>query len=106
LWQAAQIQQLERGQRLYRQKCAACHLASGQVQATLGAPALKGSAVVAGPAEAHIAIVLHGRSNGSMPAFGQSLDARAIADIVSYERNAWGNHDASLVNAEQIEKLK
>lgn len=102
LWQPAQIRQLERGRVLYEQKCAACHLASGQGQATLGAPALKGSAVVAGPVASHIEVVLKGRSNGSMPAFEKSLDAQAIADIVSYERNAWGNHDPALVGADQV----
>ena len=106
VWQSVQIQQLERGRVLYQQKCAACHLVSGEGQATLGAPGLKGSAVVTGPAATHIGIVLSGRSNGTMPAFDKSLDAQAIADIVSYERNAWGNNDPALVSAEQVEALK
>jgi len=106
VWRPAQIQQLERGYRLYRQKCAACHLSSGQGQMTLGAPALKGSAVVTGPVSAHIAKVIHGGSNGRMPAFGAVLDNRSIADIVSYERNAWGNHDARLVTAGQVRQVE
>jgi len=106
VWRPAQIRQLERGYRLYRQKCAACHLSSGQGQMTLGAPALKGSAVVTGPVNAHIAKVIHGGGNGRMPAFGASLDNPSIADIISYERNAWGNHDARLVTARQIGQVK
>jgi cytochrome c oxidase subunit 2 len=106
VWQPAQIQQLEHGRALYQQKCAACHLASGQGQTTLGAPALKGSAVVTGPAAGHIDVVLNGRSNGTMPAFGNSLETQSIADIVSYERNAWGNNDPVLIGADQVEALK
>ena len=106
VWQPAQIQQLKRGRMLYQQKCAACHLESGQGQTTLGAPPLKGSAVVAGPVAGHIDVVLNGRSNGTMPAFGKSLETQAIADIVSYERNAWGNNDPALISADQVEALK
>jgi len=105
-WQPVQIEQLERGRRLYLQKCAACHMSTGQGQATLGAPALKGSAVVAGPVTAHIEIVLNGRSNATMPAFGTALDPPSIAAIVSYERNAWGNHDPNLVTAAQVTALE
>lgn len=73
---------------------------------TLGAPALKGSTVVTGPVNIHIAKVIHGGNNGRMPAFGASLDDLSIADVINYERNAWGNHDARLVTAEQVRRVK
>lgn len=106
LWSPVQIQKLENGRRLYVQNCAACHLVSGQGQATLGAPALQRSAVATGPAELHIGIVLNGRGNAAMPAFSSALDTRTIADIISYERNAWGNRDPALIDARQVEMLK
>ena len=106
VWSPVQIQALERGRRLYAQKCAACHRPSGEGQSALGAPALKGSAVTSGPVALHIGIVLNGRGNGAMPAFGKALDTRMIADIVNYERNAWGNSDPELISAEQVEALQ
>jgi len=102
-WSPEQIQRLEAGRRLYMQRCAACHQPSGKGQAALGAPALQGSAVVTGPVALHIRIVLNGRGNGAMPAFGTALDTRAIADIISYERNAWGNSDPQLITAIDVE---
>ncbi|MCG6867014.1 MAG: cytochrome c [Thiogranum sp.] len=105
-WTPAQIQQLESGRRLYAHKCAACHLTSGQGQVALGAPALRGSAVATGPVALHIGIVLNGRGNGAMPAFAGALDTRSIADIINYERNAWGNSEPRLITAQQVEAIK
>ena len=65
VWSPEQIQRLEAGRRWYTQRCAACHQASGEGQVALGAPALKGSAVVRGPVAQHIGIVLDGRGNGA-----------------------------------------
>jgi cytochrome c oxidase subunit 2 len=101
-WTPAEIRQLERGRALYVQKCAACHLRSGEGQVTLGAPALRGSAIVRGPVAVHIDTVLYGRGAGVMPAFAGVLDDRAVADIVSYERNAWGNSDPALVSIDGV----
>jgi len=106
VWSPEQIQRLEAGRRWYTQRCAACHQASGEGQLTLGAPALKGSAVVRGPVAQHINIVLNGRGNGAMPAFGKALDTRTIADIINYERNAWGNSDPWLITAAEVEARK
>ena len=51
LWIETELQQLVTGEQLYRKRCAGCHLSSGEGQLTLGAPALKNSAVAKGPAE-------------------------------------------------------
>lgn len=101
-WSAQQIRVLEQGRRLYLQKCAACHLASGEGQATLGAPSLRGSAIVAGPVAGHIRMVLEGRAGRNMPAFAQLLDDAQAAAVISYERNAWGNHSGELVTADAV----
>jgi mono/diheme cytochrome c family protein len=102
VWTPAEIRQLERGRMLYAQKCAACHLRSGEGQVTLGAPRLRASAIVGGPVEVHIDTVLFGRGAGAMPAFADVLDDRAVADIVSYERNAWGNSNHALVSIDDV----
>ena len=102
VWSPEEIRRLERGRALYAQKCAACHLASGEGQVLLGAPALRASGIVTGPVETHIDIVLHGRGAGAMPAFAGALDDGAVADIIGYERNAWGNSDPALLSGDSV----
>jgi cytochrome c oxidase subunit 2 len=53
----------------------------------------------------HIGIVLNGRGNGAMPAFAGVLDTRSIADIINYERNAWGNNDPELITSQQVQDM-
>jgi len=78
------------GEQLYGAHCAACHQADGK--GLPGAfPALAGSAVAKGPADAHVKVVLEGRPGTAMAAFGAQLNDVEIAAIVSYERQAWGN---------------
>ncbi|RDE24516.1 cytochrome c oxidase subunit II [Motiliproteus coralliicola] len=88
------------GQALYLQHCGACHQPSG-----LGVngvfPALKGSALVTGPDESHIDIVIHGKPGTAMVAFGTQLSAEQLAAIISYERSAWDN-GAAAVTADQV----
>ena len=99
-WSDAALIQLVEGERLYRKRCAACHLASGAGQLTIGAPALKNSAVVTGPAGGLLETVLFGR--GSMPAFRKSINDTDLAAILSYVRNAWGNERSDLVTAAEL----
>ena len=37
-----------------------------------------------------------------MPAYRKILPDNVIAEIINYERNAWGNHDPELVAPEQV----
>jgi cytochrome c oxidase cbb3-type subunit 2 len=99
-----------KGKALFTANCAACHQASGE--GLPGAfPALKGNATVndANPTT-HIRAVMHGLKGANvggvvysspMPAFGDSLGDGDIANIINYERSAWGNHGAP-VTAEQV----
>ena len=96
-WGEAELRVLEKGRLLYRRNCAGCHLLSGEGQAAVGAPRLKGSAVVKGPVAAHIDIALQGRS--IMPPFANVLNDEQLAAILSYQRNEWGNNSGELVNA-------
>jgi len=99
-WSEAQLLQLVKGERLYRKRCAGCHLSSGAGQLTLGAPALKNSAVARGSVEGLMTTVLFGR--GTMPAFRTSLQDADLALILSYVRNAWGNQQGDLIAAAEV----
>ena len=87
---------LAQGKTVYTTNCMACHGADGG--GVPGAfPALTGSAITTGPVDAHIDIVLHGKSGTAMAAFGPQLDDAAIAAVVTYERNALGNSTGDTV---------
>lgn len=90
-----------KGEALFTTNCAACHQAGGT--GLPGAfPPLKGNAAVNDDdAAKHIDVVLHGLSDAEidgvkygspMPPFAGSLSDADIADIIDYERSAWGNH--------------
>jgi len=99
-WSQVELQQLLEGERLYRKRCAGCHLAGGEGQLTLGAPALGNSAVAKGPAGELARTVLFGR--GTMPAFRSSLQDVELAPILSYVRNAWGNQQGGLISRADV----
>jgi cytochrome c6 len=92
---------VQRGEAIYAEHCASCHQADGQGQDDY--PALAGSAFVTAddPAQV-IETVLHGR--GAMPAFEDTLANQAIAAVVSYIRNSWGN-SADAVTVEQVRTI-
>ena len=105
---------LARGQGLYIDHCAGCHMEDGAGQR--GAfPPLKGSAIVqARDPMTAITLVLDGgrmvatsgKPTGlSMPAFGWKLDDQQVADVVNYVRNAIGNR-APLTDAGAVAKLR
>lgn len=83
--------------------CAACHQADGRGLPAL-APPLAGSAVVNGPTEALIDVVLNGRdvdpAYPSMPPLA-ALPDEQLAAILSYVRTSWGN-TASVVTPDAI----
>lgn len=103
-----------KGQSLFTANCAACHQASGQ--GIPGAfPSLIGNTAVddADPT-LHIQTVLHGahgvvvggvKYNSAMPPFSGQLSDSDIADIVNFERSAWGNH-AKVVSATDVAALR
>jgi len=103
-WSAAELEVLENGRILYRGRCAGCHQLSGAGSTTIGAPALKGSAVARGSTDILIKTVLFG--GGSMPAFRDSLDNAGIAGILSYVGNAWGNNKLDVVPVSRVAELR
>jgi cytochrome c oxidase subunit 2 len=103
-WSEAELQQLVKGEHQYRKRCGGCHLSSGEGQLTLGAPALRNSAVVKGPAGELAKTVLFGR--GSMPAFRMSLQDAELAQILSFMRNAWGNQQGDVITMADVAAVR
>lgn len=78
---------MKTGEKVYAANCAACHQPTGKGMPP-NFPALVGSKVANGPAEAHIKQTLNGKN--LMPPFKQLSDAD-IAAVVTYQRLSWGN---------------
>jgi mono/diheme cytochrome c family protein len=94
----------EKGAKIYAANCATCHQATG-----LGVagqyPPLAGSDIVNGGSRRHVMIVLKGLvgpvtvkgqrfGSAVMQPWDKTLTDEKIADVVTYERSAWGNKGA------------
>ncbi|MDE2090719.1 MAG: cytochrome c oxidase subunit II [Gammaproteobacteria bacterium] len=95
---------MARGKQVYDTNCAACHMTDGQGNQTMGVPAIAGGPIPNGPVEAHISLVLHGK--GIMPAWGNVLNDADLAAVITYERNAFGNHKGDVVQPAQIKATR
>ena len=98
---------MTRGQEVYSTNCAACHGATGAGIAG-SFPAMAGSAITteAENLEAHIDIIINGKSGTAMQAFGQQLNDSDIAAVVTYERNAFGNNTGDITQPAQIKSAR
>lgn len=94
------------GEKVYAGNCAACHQPTGK--GVPGAfPALDGSAVVGGPKAAHLDFVFNGsKKNPAMVAFKNSLNDVDLAAVLTYERNAWGNHTGDMIQPSEVKALR
>ncbi|WP_213297778.1 cytochrome c oxidase subunit II [Paraburkholderia sacchari] len=88
----------ERGEKVYAANCAACHQASGKGAGAF--PALDGSKIANGPIAGHVNIVLHGKA--AMPPWAPTLNDVEIASVITFERNAWGNHMGDMLQPRQV----
>lgn len=87
-----------RGEKVYAANCAVCHQPTGK---GVGAfPALDGSKIANGPLAQHVSIVLNGKN--AMPNWGKTLNDVEIASVVTFERNAWGNHTGDILQPRQV----
>jgi len=103
LWALDELMEL--GEEVYAAQCATCHQANGEGLAP-AFPALAGSTVVNGPVEENIAVVLNGRKDTAMPAWGAMLSDSDIAAALTYTRNAFGNETGELVQPQTITRIK
>ncbi len=94
-----------RGEKVYSATCVACHQVGGTgLPPTF--PALKGGKITTGPKEGHIHQVMYGKPGTAMQAFKDQLSDQEIADVVTYERNAWGNNKGDFVTPEEIKAAR
>jgi len=98
-----------KGEALFTANCASCHQATGE--GLPGAfPPLKGNAAVNDDdATQHMQVVLRGahdlvidgvKYGSPMPPFADMLSDADIANIIDYERGAWGNHGKPVTAAD------
>ncbi len=94
-----------RGEKVYSSICAACHQPTGMgLPPTF--PALKGGVIVMGPVAGHINQVMNGKPGTAMVPFKDQLNDQDLADVITYERNAWGNNTGTLVKPEDIKAAR
>ncbi len=98
-WTMAEL--VEIGEQVFLSHCATCHEPDGLGQGTTY-PALAGGEIPTGPLEAHIDRVMNGKAETEMQAWAPQLSDRELAAVITYERNAWGNATADLIQPRTI----
>ena len=94
-----------RGEKVYASNCVACHQATGKGTPP-AFPPLDGSKIATGPKADHLNIVINGKPNTAMAAFGKQLSDTDIAAVVTYERNAWSNKTGEVIQPAEIKALR
>ncbi len=87
-------EQMVRGKAVYDSSCMACHGATGE--GGVGLP-IAGSPVATGDVSAHLDVGVNGVPGTAMQAFGAQLDDVAMAAVITYQRNAFGNNMGDIV---------
>ncbi|MBB3826687.1 c-type cytochrome [Xanthomonas arboricola] len=92
------------GQEVYQAICQGCHMPAGHGAQGAGEyPALAANPkLAAGPYVTMM--VLDGHAG--MPGFGDMLDDRQVADVVSYVRTHFGNDHSERVTADDVKLLR
>jgi cytochrome c oxidase subunit 2 len=103
LWTKAEL--MEHGESVYKRVCATCHLPDGQ-GLTPAFPALADSPVATGPVDAHIDVVMNGRTGTAMSAWRSILSEADLAAALTYTRNAFGNNTGDVVQPITIADIK
>lgn len=108
-------QAIERGEGLFTDNCAACHMHDGNGIRDF-IPALAGSsAIQARQPSTVVRVVLQGAQvpakpgqHGyiAMPAFGRKLDDGEVGAVVTYIRNAWGNRGSPVDAGDVVKERK
>lgn len=94
------------GKAKYEQFCSACHKLDGTGNPPMF-PKLKGSSVSVGkPISRHIKMVLNGVPGTAMQAYKDQLTDLEIAQIVTYERNAWENNTGDIIQPNDVHQQR
>ncbi len=96
---------IQRGEKVYLSTCVACHQTNGGGMPPTF-PALKGSPIATGPVAGHIDRVMNGKQGTAMQAFKEQMNDQDLADVITYERNAFGNNTGTLVTPENIKAAR
>ncbi len=101
-WSRAEL--VAAGAKVYAAHCAVCHQPTGKGMPPTF-PALDGSKIVNGPKNAQIELVLNGKPNTPMPAWGKQISDTDIAAVITYTRNAWGNKTGEAIQPAEVAAL-
>lgn len=105
--QGAQL--MQRGARVYKERCAQCHQGNGEGVPRIYPPLANNEAIVMRNPVNAIRMVLNGGFPPStagnprpygMPPFAQLLSDEEVASVVTYVRGSWGNAAAPVSNVE------
>lgn len=88
------------GEKVYAANCVACHQPTGKGMPPTF-PALSGSKVVMGPADAQIAVLLNGRPGTAMQSFARLSDAE-LAAVLTYTKNSWDNNSGKIIQPADV----
>lgn len=89
------------GEPIFTSVCATCHGDEGEGRV---GPRLDGNAALERSSNV-INTILHGRTHGGMPAFGDRFSDREVAAVGTYVRNSWSNEFGPL-SEEEINELR
>lgn len=111
---APDVQVMQKGAAVYQDQCTGCHMEDGRGEPGAFPPLRGNNSVMAAEPHTIVAAVLEGAKLPAthasptalaMPAFAQKLDDDQVAALVTYIRNAWGNH-GSAVSASDVDSLR
>lgn len=104
----------ELGAKVFGDRCAVCHQASGQGIPNIFPPLVGDPVVTAKDPTEQIKIVLHGRQGNTingvvyaaqMPGWASELSDDEVAAVINHERTSWGN-DAPTVTPADVAALR
>lgn len=96
---------MNKGEVVYNASCASCHQPGG-VGLPGAFPAIAGSPVANGPADAHIKTIYEGVAGTAMASFAAQLSDVDMAAVITYQRNAFGNTVGDAVQPATIKALR